>query len=129
MNCVVLLMWKCMGPSLMKNYLLRCRDSFLVINCTAVFTVSLLLKYLPRKLEPWFTLGFLNFDFFLLRLLFISINPPCGIVWSTVVMCWLVRVITNWISWISCGNGYIGLLTLNLLLLFDSWLIVEKWAS
>ena len=129
MNCVVLLMWKCMDPSLMKNYLLRCRDSFLVINCTAVFTVSLLLKYLPRKLEPWFTLGFLNFDFFLLRLLFISINPPCGIVWSTVVMCWLVRVITNWISWISCGNGYIGLLTLNLLLLLNSWLIVEKWAS
>ena len=68
-------------------------------------TLSQLLKLSPRKLEPWFVL----WSFLLQRLLFISINVP----YSHVVMSGLVLLATTWNCWISCKNGYVGLLVLH----------------
>ena len=45
-----------------------------VLNWIGALTLSLLVKVLPRKLEPWFAL----WSFFLVRLLYISIKLPFG---------------------------------------------------
>ena len=44
--------------------------TFSLLNWTGTLTLPLLLKLLPRKLEPWFAL----WGFFLLRLLYISMT-------------------------------------------------------
>ena len=75
---------------------------------------SLLLKLPPRKLEPWFVLQ----NSFLLRLLFISINLPYGHAWNTVVMSGMVLIVAAWNCSITYKNGNVGLLVLDLLLLF-----------
>ena len=59
---------------LRENHLLRCWGWLSLLNWIGVLTLSLLLKLPPRKLEPWFIL----WNFFLLRLLCISINLPCS---------------------------------------------------
>ena len=38
---------------------------------------------------------------------------------------WVVLLVATWDCWISCKNGYAGLLGLNFLLLLNPWLIVE----
>ena len=73
--------------------------------------LSLLLKLPPRKLVPWFVL----WSFFLLRLLYITINLPYGRIWNTVFMCGLVLLVATWNRWISYKNRYTGLLPLHLL--------------
>ena len=60
---LVLLIWKRMDLVLKKNHLLRCWDWLSFPNWIGALTWSLLLKLLPRKLEPWFGLSSL----FLLR--------------------------------------------------------------
>ena len=79
-------MWKWMGLFLTKNHLLRCWGWLSILNWIGALKSSLLLKLPPRKLEPWLIL----WNFFLLRLLCISINLPYGHVWNTVVMSGLV---------------------------------------
>ena len=92
-----------------------------LLNWIGALTLSLLLKLLPRKLEPWFVL----WSFFLLRLFWISINLPYGRAWNTVVMSGLVLLVATWNCWISYKNEYAGLLVLHLLPLLNYWLIVE----
>ena len=93
-----------------------------LLNWIAVLKLSLLLKLPPRKLEPWFVL----WNFFLLRLLCISINLPYGRVWNTIITSRLVLLVATWnCCWISYKNGYARLLVLHLLLLLNPWLIVE----
>ena len=89
---MVLLMWKWMGLFLRKNHLLRCWGWPSLLNWIGVLTLSLLLKLPPRKLE----LYFVQWNFFLLRLLCISINLPCAHVWNAVVMSGLVPLVATW---------------------------------
>ena len=84
-------------------------------------TLSLLLKLLPRTLEP----RFIRRNFFLLRLFLIPSNLPYGLALNTVVMSGQVLLIATWISWISYRNGCIGLLVLHLQLLLNPWFVVE----
>ena len=56
------------------------------------YIISYFLKQPPRKLEPWFVLS----SFFLLRLLFISINLPCSHAWNTIVMTGMVLLVAAW---------------------------------
>ena len=83
---LVLLMWKWMGLLLRKNHLLRCWDWLSFLNLNGALTLSPLLKPPPRKLQPWFVL----WSFFLLRLLYISINLPYAHAWNTLAMFGLV---------------------------------------
>ena len=64
----------------------------LAFSSKLTLTLSLLLKLPPRKLDPLFIL----WDFLLPRLLFISVNLPCGHVWITVVMSGLVLLAATW---------------------------------
>ena len=89
---MVLLLLKWMGLFLRKNYLLRCWGRPSLSNYIGTFTLSLLLKLLPRKLELWFVI----WSFLLLRLLCISINLPHAHVWNTVVKFGLVPLIATW---------------------------------
>ena len=107
------------GSTLEENYL--CWGRLFLLNWIRALTLSLLLKLPPRKLQPWFVL----WNFFLLRLLCISINLPYAHVWNTVVMSGLVLLVATWNCWISYKNGYAGLLVLHLLPLLNPWLIVE----
>ena len=70
-------------------------------NWIRALTLSLLLELPPRKLEPWFFL----WSFFLLRLLFISINLSYAHVWNTVVMSGLVLLVAAWNCWISYSSA------------------------
>ena len=79
-------MWKSMGLFLRKSHLLRCYGRLCLLNWIGAFTLSLLLKLPPRKLESWFFL----WSFFLPRLLCISINLPYSHAWNTVVTSGLV---------------------------------------
>ena len=56
-----------------------------------------------RKLGPWFVV----WNFFLLRLFFISVNLPCGFS-RNVAMSRLMFPVAIWIYWISCRNGKQG---------------------
>ena len=51
-------------------------------------------------------------SFFLLRLLFISINLPLGLAWNAVVIPALVLPVSTWICWINYKNEYEKLLIL-----------------
>ena len=88
---LVLLMWKWIGLFLRKNYLLRCWDWLSLLNWIGARTLFLLLKLPPRKLEPWFDL----WSFFLMKLLYISINLPYGLAWNTVVRSGLVLLVAT----------------------------------
>ena len=89
---LVLLMWKWMGLFLRNNYLLRCWGWLFVLNWIGALTLSLLLKLPPTKLEPWLVL----WSFFLLRLLFISINLPYAHACNTAVTSGLVPLFVTW---------------------------------
>ena len=115
-------MWKWMGLFLRKNHLLWCWGWPSLLDWIGVLTLSISLKPLPRKLEP----GFILWSFFLLRLLFISINPPyvqgscmeyCCHIWAGAPSCYLELL------------EYAGLLVLHLLLLLNPWLIVKMWPA
>ena len=67
-----------MGLLLRINHLLRCWSWLSLLKWIGALTSSLLLKLPLKKLEPWFVL----WSFFLLLLLYISINLPCGHAWS-----------------------------------------------
>ena len=56
-----------------------------LLNWIGTLTLSLLLKLPPRKLKPWFA----PWSFFLLRLLFISINLSYSLVWN-LLSCWSI---------------------------------------
>ena len=66
-----------------------------------------------------------SISFFLLRLLYISINLPCGHAWNTVVMSGQVLLLATSNCWMRYKNGYAGLLVLHLLPLLNPLLIVE----
>ena len=100
------LIWKWMGLFLIKNHLLRCRGWLALLNWIGALTLSLLLKLLPRKLEPWFVL----WNFFPLRLLYISINLPYSHAWNTFVMSRLELAVATGSCEISYKNRYIELL-------------------
>ena len=85
------------------------------------FTLSLLLKLPPRKLEPWFTLS----SYFVLSLCSISINLAFNFAWNTVVMSGQVLVAATWNCYISYKSRDEGLLALGLLPLLNPWLIVN----
>ena len=71
LTTLVLLMW------------VRCWGCLFLLNWTVTIALStLIIKLPPRKFEPWFVL----LSFFLLRLLFISINLPYSLAWNTVAM-------------------------------------------
>ena len=78
-------------------------------------------KTSPRKLLPWFVL----WSLFLVRLLCISINLPCGLTWNTVVISWLVRLVATWNCYINYKNVYVGLWVLYLLPVLNPWLIIK----
>ena len=102
---MVLLMWKWMGLFLRKNYLLRYWGWLSLLNWIGALTLSLLVKLHSGKLELWFVL----WSFFLLRLVFVSLNLPCGDARNTVVVSGLVLLTATW------KNSYVGLLVLHLL--------------
>ena len=95
---LVLLTWKWMGLFLRKNHLLRCWGWLFSCKLDWVLTLSLLLKVPPRKLLPWFLL----WSFFLLWLLYISINLPYSQTWNTVVMSGLVLLVATWNFFQAC---------------------------
>ena len=97
-------MWKWMAIFWRKNNLLRRWGWLSLLNWIGALTLSLLLKLLPRKLEPSLVL----WNFFLLRLLCISINPPYSHVWNTVFTSGPVLLVATCICWISYKNGYAG---------------------
>ena len=76
-----------------------------------------------RKLEPWFR--FVLGSLFFLRLFCISINLLYRHVRNTVVMSWLVLLVTTWNCQIIYKNRYAGLLVIQLLPLLNPWLIFE----
>ena len=118
---LVLLIWKWTSLFLRKNHLLKCWGCLSLINWIGAFTLSLLLKLPPGKLEFWFTL----WSFFLLRLLCISRNLPYSHVWNTVVTSELVLWIATWNCLIIYKKGYAGLSVFYLLPLLNPWLIVK----
>ena len=76
-----------------------------------------------RKLKPWFR--FVLGSLFFLRLFCISINLLYRHVRNTVVMSWLVLLVTTWNCQIIYKNRYAGLLVIQLLSLLNPWLIFE----
>ena len=66
---------------------------------------------------------------FLINLLCIYIDLPYDQVWNTVLMCALVPQVATWNSLTSYKNEYAGLVVLHLLLLLNSWLIIEIWQA
>ena len=82
---------KWMDLFLRKNHIWRCWGWLSLLHWICARTLSLFLKLPPRKLENWFVLR----SFFLLRLLFISVNLPYGHAWNTVVMSGLVLVVAS----------------------------------
>ena len=60
-----------------------------------VLTLSLLLKLSPRKLGPWFV----QWSFFLLSLLCISVNLPYNLAWNTTFMSGLMLLAATWEFW------------------------------
>ena len=70
------------------------------------YVVSIAKTASKEKLETWFTL----WNFFLLRLPFISINLPYSLAWNN-VMSGLVLLTVTWKCWISDKNvtGVLGL--------------------
>ena len=76
-----------------------------------------------RKLEPWFR--FVLGSLFFLRLFCISINLLYRHARNTVVMSWLVLLVTTWNCQIIYKNRYAGLLVIQLLSLLNPWLIFE----
>ena len=67
-------------------------DYLSLLNYIDAFTLSLLLKLSPKKLEPWFVL----WHVFLLRLLFISINLLFSLKRNNVPSSWLVFLAATW---------------------------------
>ena len=67
-------------------------DYLSLLNYIDAFTLSLLLKLFPKKLEPWFVLWLV----FLLRLLFISINLLFSLKRNNVPSLWLVFLAATW---------------------------------
>ena len=78
------------GLFLKKNHLLRCWDSFSCKLYWASYIVSIA-KIALKKIGT-LLYEFVLWSFFLLRLLFISINLSNGLAWNTVVLCGLVLV-------------------------------------
>ena len=76
-----------------------------------------------RKLKPWFR--FVLGSLFFLRLFCISINLLYRHVRNTVVMSWLVLLVTTWNCQIIYKNRYAGLLVIEVLSLLNPWLIFE----
>ena len=85
------------GLFLRKNHLLRRWGWLSILNCIEALKLSLLLKLPPRKLEHWSV----QWSFFLLSLLCISINLLYSHVWNTVVMSGLVLLVDTSNCWIS----------------------------
>ena len=86
-----LLMWKWMVLLLRKNHLLRCWGWLFILNWIGTLTLSLLLKLPLWKFEPSLVLR----NFFLLRLLSISINLPYAHAWNTVDTSGLVPLVAT----------------------------------
>ena len=61
------------------------------------YIISIAIKSPPTKLEPWFIL----WSFFLLRLLFISINLPYAHAWNTVFKSGLAPLVVTWNCYVS----------------------------
>ena len=70
---------------------LKCWGWLSLQSWIGAFTLYLLLKLSPRKLEPWFIL------WSFMRLLCISINLPFGHAWNTVAMPGLMSFDATWI--------------------------------
>lgn len=88
---LMLLMWKSIGPSLIKNsFKILILSFFYKLNW--VFAFPLLLK-LPLK--NW-------------RLHFFTIDLPSGLAWNSVNMSILVLLIAPWIFWKSYRNIDVG---------------------
>ena len=112
------------GSFLEEKYLLRCWGWCSLLNWIEAFTLSLLLKLSPRKLEPWFV----RWSFFLLRVLCICINllQPCM---ECCRHAGMVLIVSTGNCWISYRNGYAVLLVLHLLPLLNHWLIFEMYPA
>ena len=89
---LVLLVWKWLGLFLMKNNLLRFRGWLFLLNWIGAYTLPLLSKVPLREFEPCFVL----WNFFLSRLLCISLNLSFGHARITVVMSGLVLLAAAW---------------------------------
>ena len=53
-----------------------------------------------------------------------------SVIWPCMEYCchvWVVLLIATWNCWISCKHGYVGMLVLYFLTLFNLWHIVEMW--
>ena len=117
---MVLLMWRWMGLFLRKNHPLRCWGWLSLLNWIGALALSLLLKLLPRKLEPIHSMKFLSPEV-ALYLYKSNIRPCmeyCCHIWAGAPSFYLELLINY-------KNGYAGLLVLHLHLLLNPWLIVE----
>ena len=114
---LLLLIWKWSGLFLRKDHLLKSWDCLFLLSWIRALILSLLLKLLPRKLEPWF----FRWSFLILRLLCIFINLLCGFAWNTVFMSGLVYLGVTWK--LSYKNGYVELFALRLVPLLNPWLM------
>ena len=90
---------------LINSNLVRCRACRFVINWIRSLTMSLLLKLPETKLEP----SFLLWSFFLVTLVFISLNMSYNLAWDTASLYELVLLVAIWISRISYRSKYVGL--------------------
>ena len=114
------------GPTIL---LLWCENGsffkMLGLNCSSKLDwgsyIISFVKMLPKMLWTFLVL----WSFFLLRLVFISINVKYSHVWNTVVMFGLVLFVASWNCYTSYKNGYVGLLVLHLLPLLNPWLIAK----
>ena len=76
-----------------------------LLNWIRALTFIVLLKLLPRILEPWFVL----WSFFFLRLRCISKNLPYSHAWNTVVMSGLKVLVASLNNYLSYKNVYVSL--------------------
>ena len=94
---LVLLVWKCMGLFLMKNYISRAWDCLFLLNWIGALTLSLLLKLSPRKVVSWALIRSMKFLYFevLLHLYKSTIRPCmeyCYHVWTGAPICYLNKL-------------------------------------
>ena len=99
-----------MGLFLREHHPLRCWGWLSLLHWIGAVTLSLLLKLPPIK-KPWFIL----WSFYILWLMYVSINLSYSYVWNTFVMSGLVLLVAIWNCWISYKNECAGLLFFHLL--------------
>ena len=109
-TCFVWPVWKFWCYRYENGWVCSWRKNLYVLIYIGTYTVSAV-KTASKKIKTLIR----SKNFFFMRLL-ISINLPCSLPWSTVIMPRLMHLPGTWIYWKSYKNGYVGLLVLHLLI-------------